>query len=97
SKRVGMQPGILDAELAHLAAASFGARNLASQTVVLGDHATLLVQCRRFGERHAGSQRANLLKDPWIADSATRYAETIDAGCAKHVDAGLRREQVAAA
>ena len=92
-----MQPRILDAEFAHLAAAGFRAVDFFGQAVVFFDHAPLLEQAGGVGQRQAVGQARTWLENPRIADRAAGDGDAVDAGLAEHVEAGLRREQIAAA
>ncbi len=76
---------------------TFGAVDLFGQAVVLADHVALLEQSSAAAAAAGRGQRAGLREDPRVADRAAGHGDAIDAGLADHVEAGLRREQVAAA
>src|SRR5689334_7602714 len=64
----GVQPRILDAELAHLSATNIGAVDLLGQAIMLTNHLALLVQTWRRRECLSLGQSPGLRKDPRIAD-----------------------------
>ena len=97
SRCCGWQGGVLDAELAHVRAGPVVAVKLLGQAKVLEHHVALLEERRRRRQRLAGGQGPALREDPRIADRAAGDGDAIDARLADHVQAVLRREQVAAA
>ncbi len=94
---VRMKLRVLDAELAHLAAAVLGPVKILGQPVVLGDHRALLVDRWRLAARLPGRQGPRLSEDPGVADRAAGRGHAVDSRLANHFQASLGREQIAAA
>jgi hypothetical protein len=94
---LGVEGGILDAELSHVDTGAVGTVELFGEAEVLKHGVALLEERRGRGERLAGGEGAALREDPGIADGAAGDGDAIDAGSADHVEAVLRCKQVAAA
>ncbi len=92
-----VQFGVLDAGLAHDAGGASLTISRDRQVEVFADHAALLGNGRRVGERLTGEYGPGLSVDPRVADAAARHGNAVDAGLGQHASDIFGSEEVAAA